>query len=209
MVCECGCGMMVRFENKFIFNHHRKGIPIPESTRQKQREGRKGKKHTKESRKKMSLARKGKIKNTPEDFWDKCHKSEGCWEWAGSRNRDGYGWFCFNGKTQGTHRLAWQLTHGSIPKGMSVLHKCDNPPCVNPDHLFIGTQGDNIRDAFSKNKMPIGSERSASKLAERQVRLIKDDLKDAAVNYSELGRRFGVSTSVIYDIRDGVTWRHI
>lgn len=84
-------------------------------------------------------------------FWSKVRKSDACWEWSGSRNGQGYGLF-WNGKRNiGAHRFAWMLMHGD-PGQMNVCHKCDNPPCVRPDHLFLGTTADNVRDMWVKGR---------------------------------------------------------
>jgi hypothetical protein len=85
-------------------------------------------------------------------FWDKVVKTDGCWEWSGCRHPRGYGLARYMGKTVVTHRIAWMLERGAIPGGMVICHKCDNPPCVNPDHLFIGTQADNNRDRHQKGR---------------------------------------------------------
>lgn len=134
-----------------------------------------GKTHTEESRLKMSLRQKelwvsGFYKNPGEkswfdSFWDKVQKSENpkeCWKWTGgirplkSIAPLGYGHFAFrlNGKVQNfsAHRLMYELTSGPIPPGLNVLHKCDNLICVNPDHLFLGTQKDNIQDCVKKGR---------------------------------------------------------
>ena len=77
-----------------------------------------------------------------------------CIEWEGLRNSKGYGRAWYEGKMWLAHRAAWAKVHGPIPEGMCILHRCDNPPCVNSDHLFVGTQADNIRDAQRKGRMP-------------------------------------------------------
>lgn len=93
-----------------------------------------------------------------DEFWltasngdDSC-----CWEWQGCRISYGYGRVRYDGKTRFAHRVAWELTHGQIPDGLCVLHICDNPPCCNPAHLFLGTKADNNADKVSKNRQARG-----------------------------------------------------
>jgi hypothetical protein len=90
-------------------------------------------------------------------FWDRVVKSDGCWLWGGGRSENGYGAFYWHGKQTGAHRVAYELVHGSIASDMLVLHKCDNPPCVNPDHLFLGTPQDNMTDKTIKGRIPRGA----------------------------------------------------
>jgi len=86
------------------------------------------------------------------NFWGKVEKTDSCWLWTASTKNNGYGQFYINRKPQYAHRVAWELSHGSIPKGKLVCHKCDNPKCVRPAHLFIGTQMDNVKDCIKKGR---------------------------------------------------------
>src|SRR6185312_412624 len=98
-----------------------------------------------------------------ERFWSKVDKNSpapkhnptlgNCWEWIAGRTIKGYGQLVVNHKTVKAHRLSWELSFKEIPKGLSVLHKCDNPSCVNPDHLFLGNHSDNMRDASIKGRL--------------------------------------------------------
>ena len=86
-------------------------------------------------------------------FWAKVDASGECWMWAASQNPDGYGHFWLNGKVELAHRIAYALTHGAIPDGAMVLHACDNPSCVRPEHLFLGDQLANMQDAKGKGRL--------------------------------------------------------
>jgi len=95
------------------------------------------------------------IKNTPERFWTLVKKSDNpndCWEWQGGKDKDGYGRYNMKPTRYGAHRLSYMWTKGPIPPGMVVCHSCDNPGCVNPDHLWVGTQQDNVKDMDQKNR---------------------------------------------------------
>jgi len=87
-------------------------------------------------------------------FWDRVDKStpKGCWPWMGRCNDDAYGEVRYNGEMDKAHRVAWILTHGPIPEGQQVLHYCDNPPCCNPNDLFLGTNHDNVLDRQAKGR---------------------------------------------------------
>ena len=87
-------------------------------------------------------------------FWSKVKvgAADECWEWQAGLDSDGYGRIQFDGKRQGAHRFSWILHNTDIPQGMCICHRCDNPACVNPNHLFLGTQVDNIYDMVSKNR---------------------------------------------------------
>lgn len=120
----------------------------------------------------------------------------------------GHGRFGVAGRDELTHRYSWTLAYGAIPAGMSVLHRCDNPPCVRPDHLFLGTRADNVRDMYAK-----GRERQASAPGERngQAKLtwvsVHAIRAAAGVSSAALASEHGVTTSLIAMIRRGVIWR--
>ena len=142
-----------------------------------------------------------------------------CWEMrvaSGGR----YGSFVLQGKRQLAHRASWVLHKGPIPDGLNVLHQCDNPRCVNPAHLFLGTHLDNMRDRDAKGRGVVpdttgikrapetvarGEDAGGAKLTEDQVRYVKN----SRVSARSIARDLGVSHWAIYDIRSGRTWAHV
>lgn len=141
------------------------------------------------------------------EFWANMEETEdGCWEWQLSKQTNGYGQVWFNGEQRTAHRLSWILTHGDIPEGICVLHRCDNPPCCNPDHLFLGTQADNMKDMTQKGRSLAGETNPGSKLSESQVLQIKDRYKGGDVTQTELADIYHISQTAINDIVNGRRW---
>jgi hypothetical protein len=129
----------------------------------------------------------------------------GCWEWTGKRMKFGYGWSFDGKKRQAAHRLSWLLHHGPIPGGLCVLHRCDNPPCVNPGHLFLGTKAENNWDKIAKGRArnAAGEAVSTHKLTADQVTcIIQDPRKNR-----EISDLYGVSVSTISAIKAGRNWK--
>ncbi len=123
----------------------------------------------------------------------------GCWLWIAGKHRQGYGWF----GVHLAHRAAWFLYRGPIPEGMKVLHTCDNPGCVNPEHLFIGTQADNMADCGRKGRSnKKGSINGNAKLTENDVRYIRSVPRSKYVRM-ELAKKFGVVSGTIGNLRSG------
>lgn len=143
-------------------------------------------------------------------FWEKVRRAEGCWEWAASKTKNGYGKMGRGGSMYSAHRVSWELHNGPIQDGLCVLHRCDNRGCVNPDHLFLGTQQDNLRDMCRKgrNNSARGERSGSSKLTEDGVREIRR-LNKKGFGHAEVGRMFGVSATAISCINRGLAWRHL
>lgn len=133
----------------------------------------------------------------------------GCWIWMGVNNGV-YGKLKIKGKAIGAHRASWMLHYGPIPNKLWVLHKCDTPLCVNPDHLFLGTHKDNMKDAVIKKRFPsrTGESNPASKLTEKEVIEIKALLK-AGVNQYVIADMYGIWQSNVHKINAGEIWGHI
>lgn len=139
--------------------------------------------------------------------------NSGCWLWEAFTNAGGYGQMTIGKRSDGTilaHRAAWIIYRGDIPEGLGVLHRCDNPPCVNPDHLFLGTEKDNMQDCSRKNRVNKtiklrGVDHANSKLNEAAVRHIRSTRGNTAA----LAAEYGVTTANIKYVRRGVTWRHV
>lgn len=142
-------------------------------------------------------------------YWNRVEKDQHapCWIWTGPVDRDGYGRFRLKGKYYRAHRYAFQLANGTLPT--VVRHTCDCPKCVNPDHLLGGTQKQNMKDKIHRGRQARGSQNGRSKLTEYDVLLIRDHLTDGCLSQAAIGRLFGVSHSVIRDIKHGKTWTHI
>ena len=151
------------------------------------------------------------MKTIQERFEAKFTKSDGCWEWnAGKRN--GYGAFWIAERRQYAHRISYRLYVGEIPAGLCVCHRCDNPGCVNPDHLFLGTQADNMRDCENKGRgvhcVMSGEKHGRSKLTAAQVVEIRAKYANGATQ-SDLAKEFGVSQQTISVIVRGHNWTKI
>ena len=145
-----------------------------------------------------------------ERFWNYVDKRDSldCWEWTGARQLGGYGQIRIARKTFPVHRIAYELVKGVIPKGLLVCHHCDNKPCVNPSHLFLGTHWDNAHDALKKGRLAVGERIAQSKLSERDVLEIRRIAK-LGIKRCVLGRMFKINESTVSKIVLRKRWLHI
>lgn len=135
----------------------------------------------------------------------------GCWEWRKAIETSGYGVQHFNGRKQGAHRVSYQLFIGAIPPGMSVLHRCDNRCCVNPDHLFLGTQADNMADMVKKGRSSKkkGEDHPAAKVDEKTAIHIFEKAKDGRLSQRKIAAMFCVSQALVSSILNRKRWTHL
>lgn len=136
-------------------------------------------------------------------FWSKVQRSEGCWTWLASKSRRGYGQFNYQGRSVQAHRLAYQFAVGPIPEGMQVCHHCDNPPCVNPTHLFLGTNGDNVRDCVQKGRHGFDPQ---AKITRADAETIRRRYAAGGVTQRGLGREYGITHGEVWNILSGQRW---
>lgn len=149
-------------------------------------------------------------KTTEQRFWEKVSKGEDCWEWLSAFSSRGYGVF-WKGREERSvfaHRYSYELAKGPIPEGMVIMHSCDNPRCVNPDHLSYGSIRDNALDAMHKGRLAEGVRNGGGrKLTEDQVREIWNTRK--SIGCKRAATVFGVSSQTIKSIRNGRIWRSV
>lgn len=159
-------------------------------------------------------------------FWSKVNKNGSipehcpelgpCWEWTHGLFSTGYGLFTHGGKgvpALKSHRVSYELANGAITDDLWVLHKCDNRKCVNPNHLFLGTRLDNVRDMCAKGRnyrvsMP-GEKHFKHKMTEDKIRYIRQRFAVGDISKAELGREMGLDSTTIRDILKRKTWKHI
>ena len=129
----------------------------------------------------------------------------GCWLWTASKHKQGYGVLNVAGKSRRAHRVAYQAFKGRCPGEFLVCHRCDNPSCVNPDHLFLGTQKQNVADAVRKGRAIRGERVAAGKLTESEVRKILSDTRPTR----EIANDFGVARQSVNAIKTRKSWRYL
>ena len=161
------------------------------------------------------------MKTLEERFWSKVRKSDGCWEWTGNKGSNGYGRFYANDRSFAATHIALMLSGRPLADGLFALHKCDNPGCVRPDHLFAGTLAENQQDCERKRRrrhmvgdsnpmrmyagLHAGEKNGCSKLTSADVTRIREQYK-AGIRVSLIAEKFGVHNTAIYKILNGKRW---
>jgi hypothetical protein len=165
-------------------------------------------------------------------FWEKVDKTDGCWVWIGAVSNKGYGNFWDGVNYVHAHRFSWQLHNGIIPNGLFVCHTCDNRKCVRDDHLFLGTNDDNMKDAVRKGRMASGDNHGLRKhpecngvhlhpevvrgerngnaiLTNERVFALRRMGKLTIAEKRRLAEEYGVGIGVIWSVLSGKTWKHL
>lgn len=139
--------------------------------------------------------------------YSRLNAETGCIEWIGSKSKFGYGRVRVGENILSAHRAAWESVNGEIPDGLCVLHKCDNPPCINVDHLFLGTQADNVADMNAKGRQAVnkGEGNPRAKLTDEHIKRIRQDVRLR----SEIAIDYGISRVYVGSIQREDVWRHI
>ena len=133
----------------------------------------------------------------------------GCMEYTGRKTKDGYGSMKVNNKRISTHRVSYQLTYGSIPTGLYVCHRCDNPLCVNPFHLFVATHNENMADMRRKGRSLTGEKHPKVKLETWQVLEIRDRYTSGGISQTKLAEEYGVGKTQLWRIVHNLKWKHL
>ena len=141
-------------------------------------------------------------------FWGKVDKSSDCWLWTGMKGKSGYGRFRLPQGEIRAHRMSWELSNGrKVPSGMLVCHRCDNPGCVNPRHLFLGTSYDNQLDSVKKGRTAGGEKNGRAKLTSRLVQEIRTRYGKSGISLRSLAGAYGVDHTTIHAIVRKENWR--
>lgn len=153
-------------------------------------------------------AKPANYRTVNERFWAKVDKSGDCWVWTGlKRNGNSYGRFYFNRyDVVAAHRFSYRLAYGPFDESLFVCHRCDNPPCVNPAHLFLGTNRDNMLDCAAKGRMARGEKGSGAKLSRDQVEVIRQKYASGSITQKQLAREYSTVPSNIHKIVKLRSW---
>lgn len=143
-----------------------------------------------------------------ERFIQKVTKTDGCWLWNANKDEHGYGLVWIQNRRYFAHRVSYQIHTAVEPGDLHVLHRCDNPSCVNPDHLFLGTQRDNVLDCAAKGRTSRGEKRYSAKLTDETARRVIE-LRKSGVLIEAVAKMFGVSPATVSKVANRKIWKHV
>lgn len=146
------------------------------------------------------------------NFWKKVDKSphpKGCWIWTAGKDKDGYGVITQSSKMKKAHRVSYEWAKGPIPEGMQVLHSCDTPSCVNPEHLSVGTTQANQQDKMNKHREAKGEVQGSAKLTAEQVIAIREEYAAGGIGTRPLAKKFKIGRTQLVRIIRREDWKHI
>lgn len=141
-------------------------------------------------------------------FWSKVDTSGKCWVWMGPRNKKGYGYFSVGRRTFSVHRWLHQFIHGPLAKGQQVLHRCANPPCIRPSHLYAGTHAENMTDRNVMGHTARGERSGKARLTDDQVRAMRADVA-AGLTWVKAAAKYDVSRQTVRMVVTGRSWKHV
>lgn len=150
----------------------------------------------------------GKKQDPLKRFWKRVNKTDNCWLWTGSLQQSNYGQFWTGDYQTTAHRFSWEIHNGNIPKGYDICHVCDVKICVNPEHLFLGTRLDNMKDCINKGRTAKGEKHGKSKLTNNQVKQIRQ-LAISGLSQRAIASQFSVSQPEIGCIIRNEIWQHL
>mgnify|MGYP002397563630 CR=1 FL=1 len=146
----------------------------------------------------------------PEFFRERCLVTDaGCFVWLRAKNNMGYGVFRRGGKNFYAHRYAWELQNGPIQPGLVICHRCDNPSCCNPNHMFVGSQAENLADMVRKGRSAKGAQHSQAKIAAHQVIAIRGLYAAGGATHADIAKQFGISREAVGLIVRRQRWAHL
>lgn len=157
----------------------------------------------------LTLSTTSHLEVSEEEFWTRCTKvPSGCWNWIGA-TVNGYGSLTRRSKRERANRLAWEFARGPIPKGIQVLHECDNRLCINPDHLFLGTIADNMAHASLHGRVSHGDTHYGAVLTEEDVIGLRDLYSTGTMSHKQIADMCGLNHMTVYDAITRRTWKHV
>jgi len=153
----------------------------------------------------------GRPKNILKDVWKRINKRDenDCWEWVGGKDKDGYGRMMIDRHNYRTHRLTYIETYGSIPEGLIICHRCNNPSCCNPNHLYAGTIRENSQQCTKEGRRVSGEKHYKTILSDKDILKIRSLYSTGTFSQRELGRMFGVTQAAIWYIINNKTRKYI